>query len=235
LHDIAIVMSPIIQIAGVRDHQEATLLCRAPITHLGFPLRLPDGREELSEADAQEIISTLDARVTAVLITYLDKSPEIIEVADYLGVGGVQLHGPIAEREVARLHSQCPHLFLIKSLIVRGETVGDLAAEVSRFHPFVDAFITDTYDPTTGRSGATGKTHAWGVSRRLVELSPKPAILAGGLTSQNVRAAVLGVRPAGVDVHTGVEGPDGRKVPRLVEHFVAEAQAAFRLLKQGVG
>jgi phosphoribosylanthranilate isomerase len=85
----------------------------------------------------------------------------------------------------------------------------------------VDAFITDTYDPTTGRSGATGKTHAWGVSRRLVELSPKPVILAGGLTPENVRAAVLAVRPAGVDVHTGVEGPDGRKAPRLVEHFVA--------------
>jgi phosphoribosylanthranilate isomerase len=111
----------------------------------------------------------------------------------------------------------------------------DLVAEVTRFHPFVDAFITDTYDPITGRSGATGKTHDWGVSRRLVDLSPKPVILAGGLTPENVRAAVLSVRPAGVDVHTGVEGPEGRKALARVEHFVAEARAAFRLLAQDMG
>jgi phosphoribosylanthranilate isomerase len=69
-------MGTSIQIAGVRDQDEAALLCRAPITHLGFPLRLPDGREELSEADAKAIIRTLAARVTAILITYLDKSPQ---------------------------------------------------------------------------------------------------------------------------------------------------------------
>jgi phosphoribosylanthranilate isomerase len=120
-------------------------------------------------------------------------------------------------------------------LIVRGESVDDLAAEVARFHPVVDAFITDTYDPTTGRSGATGKTHDWGVSRRLVDLSPKPVILAGGLTPENVRAGILRVHPAGVDVHTGVEGPEGRKVRTRVEHFVAEARAAFRLLDQDMG
>jgi phosphoribosylanthranilate isomerase len=136
-HDAAIVMRPIIQIAGVRDQQEAPLLCRAPITHLGFPLRLPDGREDLSAAEAQAIISTLAARVTAVLITYLDKGTDIIELADYLGVGGIQLHGPIAEREVATLRTQRPHFFLSKSLIVRGERVGDLAAEVARLHPYL--------------------------------------------------------------------------------------------------
>jgi phosphoribosylanthranilate isomerase len=94
-------MDPIIQVAGIRDPEEAALLCRTPITHLGFPLRLPDGREDLSEAEAKVVISTLAARVTAVLITYLDKSTEIIEVVDSLGVRGVQLHGPIAEAEVA--------------------------------------------------------------------------------------------------------------------------------------
>jgi phosphoribosylanthranilate isomerase len=212
-------MAPIIQIAGVRDQQEAPLLCRAPITHLGFPLRLPDGREDLSEADAKAIIRTLAARVTAVLILYLDKSTEIIEVADDLGVGGVQLHGSLAESEVAGLRFQRPRFFLIKSLIVRGGTLGDLKAAVARFHPVVDAFITDTYDPTTGRSGATGKTHAWGVSRRLVELSPKPVILAGGLTPENVRAGILSVRPTGVDVHQ-IEGPDGRKAPTRVDQCV---------------
>jgi len=95
----------------------------------------------------------------------------------------------------------------------------------------VDAFITDTFDPATGASGATGKTHDWTVSRRLVERSPKPVILAGGLTPGNVRNAIRKVRPAGVDVHTGVEGSDGRKRRDLVRTFVAEARAGFASLR----
>jgi len=85
----------------------------------------------------------------------------------------------------------------------------------------------DTYDAATGRHGATGKTHDWSVSRRLVELSPKPVVLAGGLNPGNVRAAIAAVQPAGVDVHTGIERPDGRKRRDLTEHFVAEARAGF--------
>ena len=102
---------------------------------------------------------------------------------------------------------------------------GCLAVELA---PLVDGFITDTYSPETGASGATGRTHDWAVSRRLVQLSPKPVILAGGLTPANVRQAIAAVRPAGVDVHTGVEDASGRKDRDKVLAFVAEAKAGFR-------
>jgi phosphoribosylanthranilate isomerase len=52
-------------------------------------------------------------------------------------------------------------------------------------------------------------------------------ILAGGLTADNVAAGIERVRPAGVDSHTGVEGPDGRKQRDLVARFVANARAAL--------
>jgi phosphoribosylanthranilate isomerase len=52
-------------------------------------------------------------------------------------------------------------------------------------------------------------------------------ILAGGLTPANVRQAIAAVRPAGVDVHTGVEDASGRKQRDKVREFVAEARAAF--------
>lgn len=225
-------MNPIIQIAGVIDKEEADLLCKARVTHIGFPLRLPDGRGDLSESEAKTVIGSMDSRVTAVLITYLDDSEEVVDFSDYLGVGGVQLHGPISEINLERIRAQRPNLLIIKSLIVHEDNLGELENEVSRFHPFVDAFITDTYDPITGRTGATGKTHDWTVSRRLVELSPKPVILAGGLTPENVRAAIIEARPAGVDAHTGVEGHDGRKDPKLVDKFISEAQKAFRFIEQ---
>ncbi len=112
-------------------------------------------------------------------------------------------------------------------LIGRSDRADAVEGQVAEFAPHVDAFITDTYDPETGASGATGRTHDWAVSRHLVELSPKPVILAGGLTASNVREAIEFVRPAGVDVHTGIERDDGRKCPDLTTRCVAEGRAGF--------
>jgi phosphoribosylanthranilate isomerase len=116
---------------------------------------------------------------------------------------------------------------VLKSLIVTDSSTGQLAGEIHEFGSLVDAFITDTKDPATGAIGATGKVHDWAVSRALVDLSPVPVILAGGLNPGNIATAIDTVRPAGVDVHTGVEGPDGRKDPDLVRQFLARARNAF--------
>ena len=100
-------------------------------------------------------------------------------------------------------------------------------SKLDAFAPHVDAFLTDTHDPETGADGATGRTHDWSISRRLAERSPRPLVLAGGLVPENVHRAVLAVRPAAVDAHTGVEGPDGRKTEELVRGFVDEARRGF--------
>jgi phosphoribosylanthranilate isomerase len=223
-------LNPIIQIAGVIDLAEAELLVREGANWLGFPLRVPDGREDLSETDAKEIIKILGARANTVLITYLNNSAEIIDFCDYLGVSGLQLHGPIACSELAAIRTKRPNLFLIKSLVVGADNTPELKTLVQELGSCVDAFLTDTYDPATGRSGATGKTHDWSVSRQLVRVSPKPVILAGGLDPGNVRDAILEVRPAGVDSHSRVEGRDGRKDLNLVSQFVAEANRAFGII-----
>jgi DNA-nicking Smr family endonuclease len=65
----------------------------------------------------------------------------------------------------------------------------------------------------------------------LVAHSPRPVILAGGLNPDNVREAILTVRPVEVDVHTGVEDSCGRKRRYLVSAFVAAALEAFQDLQ----
>lgn len=218
---------PAVQIAGVHDLDEAQLVAGAGAGYLGFPLRLPVHRPDLAEAQAGAVIAALPLSVRAVLITYLDRAADIREFAAELGVGIVQLHGPIGRGELTRLRSTVPELGIIKSLVVGSDDPAALLDDARDQQALVDAFITDTFDPATGASGATGQTHDWRVSRRLVEALDVPVILAGGLTPENVRDAILAVRPAGVDAHTGVEGASGRKDADRVRRFVVAAMAAF--------
>lgn len=218
-----------IQVAGVHDADEARMLAVAGVEWIGLPLRLPVNREDVTDAQAAGIVrACAGTGVEFVLITYLRTAADIAALALGLGVRHVQVHGGIAVEELDRLHGALPGGVRIKSLVIRpGQGAAEVLAEARRLAPHVEAFITDTYNPATGASGATGLTHDWAISREVVQAALRPVILAGGLTAANVGEAIRAVRPAGVDTHTGVEGPDGRKAPERVRAFVAASWAAF--------
>lgn len=216
-----------IHVAGVIDLAEAQLLIDCGVRYLGFPFVLDHHEEDLTTDAAAVIVSELGAHATFFVITYLNRAEAILELCRNLSVNMVQLHGATDLEQIQLLKQEAPQLRIIKSLIVRGSNKDTLIDEVRRYEASVDSFITDTFDPVTGASGATGRVHDWEISRRLVTSSVRPLILAGGLNADNVRQAIRTVRPAGVDVHTGIEGRDGRKRYDLTKRFVEEAQVGF--------
>lgn len=222
-----------IQIAGVHDTEEAKLIVASGASAIGFPLRLPlnESQPDLSEDEAKSIIKLVNNNITSVLITYLTNAREIVTLCKHLNVQWVQLHGDTELTQVKQLKKYDSSLKIIKSLVVGRYDENGLLTLVNSFYSYVDAFITDTFDPATGAYGATGKTHDWEISRRIVEFSPKPVILAGGLTPKNVNEAIIRVKPAGVDVHSGVENSSGRKELKLVKSFVQEAQKGFQYIE----
>ncbi len=228
--------SGLIQVAGVHDLAEAQDVAEAGAHALGIPLRLPVHTPDLSEAEAAALVAALPACLVPVLITYETRPLALVGLARQLGIRHVQLHAALGREDaavLARIKDLTPDIFLIKSLIVRGAPEqAALEAELAACAPHVDAFITDSFDPASGATGATGMTHDWKLSRRLVELSPRPVILAGGLDPGNVAAAIAQVRPAGVDAHTGLEDAWGRKHPELLRAFVARAKEAFAVLDE---
>lgn len=227
-----IFLKNIIQIAGVIDKEEAQMLMKSGAHYLGFPLRLSVNKEDTTEEEAAEIIKAILSPHRAVLITYLNNADEIINFCNKLNVNIIQLHGKISQEELIKIKTARPDLEIFKSLVVTGNNFTELENMVSTLSPWVDAFITDTFDPVTGAEGATGKTHDWSISRKLVEISPKPVIIAGGLNPANVKKAILEILPAGVDVHTGVEAPDGRKDPELVKRFIEESNEGYAKINQ---
>lgn len=214
------------QIAGISSLDDALAAVEAGVDSIGFTLRLPAGPHDgLTEQKAREIVRALPPFVTPLLITYLDRGDDAVELCRYLGVKVIQLHGEIDRREVRRIRAGVPGIKILKSIIV-GKA--DPVQEPESWASDADGLLTDTFDPETGRTGATGKAHDWAISRRIVDSVRVPVILAGGLTPDNVAEAIRQVRPWGVDVHTGVENADGTFSRERARDFVRAAEAATR-------
>ncbi|MEU0664063.1 phosphoribosylanthranilate isomerase [Streptomyces lavendulocolor] len=217
----------IVQIAGIVDYQDACTLVTAGVDWVGIPLRLPVHAQDIDDAEAARITAALPSG-RVVLITYMTEPGEIISLSRSLGIRRVQLHGEIDREAVREVRETAPDLFLVRSLVIKpGMGVDQLEERARRVEAFVDMYLTDSHDPATGADGATGIVHDWSISAALCQRLRLPLILAGGLRPDNVGQAIRQVRPAGVDVHTGVEAPDGRKCPELVRQFTLEARTAF--------
>jgi len=216
-----------IQVAGISSLDEATMLVEEGVTHLGYPLVLDHHQEDLSVEQARRVVRHLDGQATHVVITYLTQWDEILRLVREVGATVCQLHAPVTLETLKQLADAAPDLGIIKSVVFHREEAELTIARALECSPWIDHFITDTYDPSTGASGATGQTHDWDLSKALVSRSPRPVVLAGGLTPVNVAEAIRAAAPAGVDVHTGVENADGFKDRGKVRAFVHAARDAL--------
>ena len=99
--------------------------------------------------------------------------------------------------------------------LARGPPTGDPV-----FDAGADALLLDSPVPGSGNVFDWALAEGVPVGRRM--------ILAGGLTPDNVAAAVAEVQPWGVDTSTGVQadGDPTRKDPLKVQRFVRSARAA---------
>jgi phosphoribosylanthranilate isomerase len=91
----------------------------------------------------------------------------------------------------------------------------------------VDALLLDSGDPGAAvpELGGTGRVHDWALSAAIARDARIPVLLAGGLGDHNVGAAIATVRPAGIDVCSGVRS-GGRLDGGKLAAFVAAVRAA---------
>jgi len=211
------------------------MFCRTVgVQAVGFTLELPTGLHDgLTKEKAREIIQGLPHDILPVLITYLRKAEEAGRLAAYIVAGAVQFHAGLPEEQIRRFREICPDVKSIACVTVRGETAMAETAEIQP--PLWDAILLDSFDPATGKRGATGIMHDWTISARIVEASSLPIILAGGLNPDNVADAIRTVRPHGVDAHTGLENRDGTRNFAKIRAFARTALEAFQGLENQKG
>jgi phosphoribosylanthranilate isomerase len=162
---------------------------------------------------ARAIRAALPPFVAAVAL-FLDDTPEwIAQAIAAVGPDLLQFHGNEDAAACARFG--LPYL---KAIPMAGG--GDVAAAMAA-HPQARGFLLDSHAP--GEGGGRGVTFDWS---RVPAALPRPWILAGGLTCDNVATAVRTVRPYAVDVSSGVESAPGIKDPEKMRRFVAEVARA---------
>lgn len=103
-----------IQVAGIIDKKESDLILNVGINFLGFPLRLPVNKEDISEDEAAAIIKKITPPNFGILITYLNKSKEIKALCNKLGTDIVQLHGDVELDELDNLKTIFPDSVILK-------------------------------------------------------------------------------------------------------------------------
>jgi phosphoribosylanthranilate isomerase len=135
----------------------------------------------------------------------------------------VQIHSEMPPADCAELRSRFGAVRIVKSYHVTGPEAADYG---SRYADAVDGFVLDSLNPATGQVGGTGLTHDWHLSAAIVRRYRLPVMIAGGLTSANVAAAIALVRPFGVDVNSGVKAAvGGRKDPDEMREFLRRAKS----------
>lgn len=170
-------------------------------------------------------------RLSASLVgVFVNKAAaEVRETALLALVPWVQLHGDEPPVVVSEMGNS---LDVIRVRRFGGDGVSAIAQDITLCREAgrgPTALLVDAMTP--GRYGGTGETVSWvGLADHRRWLGDTPLILAGGLTPDNVAEAIRIVRPAAVDVASGVESAPGKKDPAKVRDFVANALGAFGAL-----
>ena len=193
-----------VKICGITNRKDALAAVRAGADALGFVFAPSPRRVTLDQAVS--IIADLPPFIATVGVFVDTDAAEIEAVVKQCGLHYVQLHGT-SDHAIA---SPVPVIRAFSAVSGADEVI----AHPARF------VLLDGYDPS--RAGGTGRTCDWSLAAQVA--GKRPLILAGGLRPDNVASALEAVRPAAVDVSSGVESEPGRKDHQQIQSFIQEVR-----------
>jgi len=199
----------IIQIYAFTRIEQAQEAAALGVNHIGF-IAGDYGLvfAELSYAQARLMAASLPDQSHSVALTMSTQVDEILRMAEEVNPNIIHISTDpldVGLRETEQLRLRLPkNIKLLKAIPVVDESSIDLAIE---FAPLCDFLLLDSKVRGMPGVGATGRTHDWTISNRIVQVVPIPVILAGGLTAENAAQAIQAVHPAGVDSNTSTNIP----------------------------
>jgi phosphoribosylanthranilate isomerase len=203
-----------VKICGITSIADAHVAVEAGADMIGVNFYPPSPRY-VTPAQAQAIVASLPAGVTAVGVFVNASLETLTQVAQASGIHMVQLHG----NESPALCQQIPWR-VVKTFRFTAQVQPEMMRQYSVEAFLIEGFHADVY-------GGGGARADW---QRVALLHHYGRImLAGGLTPENVHEAIRVVRPYAVDVCSGVEATPGTKDWDKVRAFVRNAKETVGL------
>lgn len=194
-----------VKICSITNVEDALLAVQYGADAIG--LIFAESRRQVTADQAKEIVQAIPPFITTVGV-FMDQPLEfVMETLHASGVDVVQLHGDESPEYCSRIDRR-----VIKRIKVKSSDTGDFI--LNRMKPFAD------YDFLLDPGAGDGQIFNW----RIVSKLNVPFILAGGLTPDNVWAAIQLAKPVGVDVSSGVEAYPGKKDPEKLKAFIQEVK-----------
>lgn len=202
-----------LKVCGVTDESNARAIVALGIDEIGFNFYRPSLRY-VSPERARDIARGLPPEVRRVGVFVDAPADEVDRIGELVGLDRLQLHG-----EESRDFCRARRIPVVKAF----RSMPDLDRErVTAYRPL--PILLDGF--SAGIPGGTGQLADWSLARDLVGEGVE-LYLAGGLGPDNVREAFEAVRPAALDLNSGVEATPGLKdLDRL--RLVLERLAPYR-------
>jgi len=208
-----------VKICGITRIEDARAALEAGADAIGINF-WPRSRRYCPPSRAREIVMALPAEFLVYGVFVDTPRTQIEAIVAEAGLTGVQLHG--SEDMHAALHWSLP---VIRAVGAASHAVAAAALQAASDAGSAEAAARGRYrvlldNPAGGGSGRVIDPEL------LAGLDLSRAIVAGGLTPENVSDIVARFAPFGVDTAGGVEAAAGIKDPRLIEEFIAHARSA---------
>jgi phosphoribosylanthranilate isomerase len=216
-----------VKVCGLTCAADVAAAVEAGAAYVGFVFFPPSPRH-LSAAAARLLALSVPAGVTRVALTVDADDAAFEALLDTVPIDMLQLHGSESPARVAALRARYG-LPVMKAIGLA--QAADLPA-LDTYGAVADQILVDAKPPPGAtRPGGNAVPFDWHLlaGRRW----SVPWMLAGGLTAENVAAAIRATGAAQIDVSSGVEAAPGRKDPGRMAAFLQAARAAGRQAVNG--
>jgi phosphoribosylanthranilate isomerase len=186
----------LIKICGITRREDAVTAVDLGAHAIGFVF-WPKSPRFVEPEQARAIASALPPFVTTVGVFVNQPARLVNGVAARVGLAAVQLHGDETVEYIGGIDRP-----IVKAIALGSNGGTDVDAWPERVR-----LLLDVHDPAA--RGGTGRIVNWEEAAKVA--ARRPALLAGGLTPENVAEAIRTVRPFGIDVSSGVEAAPGIK------------------------
>ena len=210
-----------VKICGLKDPDTVRHAANAGADWIGVVFFERSPRAVTPEAAETLLLSVGEAVPVALLV---DPDDALLDRITMLGIRILQLHGSETAERVAEIKART-HAEVWKAAGVSAPS--DLEALMA--YTAADRLLVDAKPPKNAeRSGGHGLVFDWTILDGWK--APKPWLLAGGLTPENVADAIAQTGANAVDVSSGVERAPGLKDRALISDFIREAKDATAII-----